>query len=182
MELPRKPDCSPPGHPSAERRQRFLQLLRESGQPVTGAELAERLGVSRQVVVQDCALLRASGENIMATPQGYLVPDRTSAARAVFACRHSRDRTIEELTLMVDHGLKVIDVVVEHPIYGDLRGSLMMTSRADVLEFERRLANGEVALLSELTGGLHLHTVEAPSQERLERAREALREAGFLVQ
>ena len=146
-----------------------MALLSEQGGPVTGHELAERLGVSRQVVVQDCALLRAAGEDLMATPQGYLLPGRGPALKAVLACRHTRERTIEELTLMVDHGLKVLDVVVEHPLYGDLRGSLMLASRADVDDFARRMA-GDVTLLSELTGGVHLHTVEAPSQERLDRA------------
>jgi uncharacterized protein len=84
--------------------------------------------------------------------------------------------------VMVDHGLRVVDVIVEHPVYGELRGSLMMASRADVREFAGRVESGEVALLSELSGGVHLHTVEAPSQERLDRARQALRERGFLVE
>ena len=82
---------------------------------------------------------------------------------------------------MVDHGLKVVDVIVEHPVYGELRGTLMLTSRADVREFAERVDSGEVALLSELSGGVHLHTVEAPSQDRLERARRALHQRGFLV-
>jgi len=42
--------------------------------------------------------------------------------------------------------------------------------------------SGEVALLSELSGGVHLHTVEAPTEDRLDRARQALRESGFLVE
>ena len=83
---------------------------------------------------------------------------------------------------MVDHGLKVLDVIVEHAVYGELRGSLMMTSRDDVREFAQRIEAGEVALLSELSGGVHLHTVEAPNQERLERARQDLREHGYLVE
>lgn len=166
----------------AARRERLLEILRESPEPISGHELAARLGVSRQVIVQDCALLRAAGNAVVATPRGYLLPERNSAVKAVIATRHDREHTADELTIMVDHGLKVLDVIVEHPVYGELRGSLMMTSRADVQEFAARVDSGEVALLSELSGGVHLHTIEAPTQERLEHAREALRTHGYLVE
>lgn len=138
--------------------------------------------MSRQVIVQDCALLRASGHEVVATPRGYVLPRRDAGVRAILASRHDRAHTEDELTVMVDYGLRVIDVIVEHPVYGELRGSLMMTSRADVREFAGRVKSGEVALLSELSGGVHLHTVEAPSQDRLDRARQALRDRGFLVE
>jgi uncharacterized protein len=167
---------------TAQRREQVLTILREAGRPVSGHELAERLGVSRQVVVQDCALLRAAGHEVVATPRGYAAPRESSGVRAVLATRHDRDHTADELTILVDHGLKVLDVVVEHPVYGELRGSLMMTSRADVGEFAERIAAGEVALLSALSGGVHLHTVEAPNEDRLDRAREALRRQGYLVE
>lgn len=167
---------------SAQRRERLLQILASASIPVSGHELAEQLGVSRQVVVQDCALLRASGSDVQATPRGYVLPRQQAGVRAVLATRHDRHHTADELTIMVDHGLKVLDVIVEHPVYGELRGSLMMTSRDDVREFAQRVDSGEVALLSELSDGVHLHTVEAPSQQRLERARQDLREHGFLVE
>jgi uncharacterized protein len=165
------------------RRAQLLDILSRAAGPVSGHALAQRLGVSRQVIVQDCALLRAAGHEVMATPRGYVLPlHREPGVRAVLASRHDREHTEDELTVMVDHGLRVVDVIVEHPVYGELRGSLMMASRADVREFAGRVESGEVALLSELSGGVHLHTVEAPSQERLDRARQALRERGFLVE
>ena len=166
----------------AARRERLLSIFQQSAQPVSGHDLASRLGVSRQVIVQDCALLRAAGHAVMATPRGYVLPQRFAGIKAVIATRHDREHTADELTIMVDHGLKVLDVIVEHPVYGELRGSLMMTSRADVQEFAGRVASGEVALLSELSGGVHLHSVEAPSEERLENARAALRDQGYLVE
>lgn len=165
-----------------DRRRRLVDLLREAGRPVSGHDLAERLQVSRQVVVQDCALLRAAGQPIVGTPRGYLLPAAMSGIRAVLATRHDRDHTDEELNILVDHGLRVLDVVVDHPLYGELRGSLMMASREDVREFQRRVLAGEVALLSQLSGGVHLHTVEAPSEQRLAAARQALRQRGFLVE
>ncbi len=164
------------------RREQLLSILHGADRPISGHELAERMGVSRQVIVQDFALLRAAGHDILATPRGYVLPHRELAVRAVLATRHDRQHTGDELTIMVDHGLKVLDVIVEHPVYGELRGSLMMTSRADVHEFAQRIESGEVALLSELSCGVHLHTVEAPTQERLARARDALREYGYLIE
>ncbi|HEU0167423.1 MAG TPA: transcription repressor NadR, partial [Chloroflexota bacterium] len=150
--------------------------------PVSGHELAEQLGVSRQIIVQDFAILRATGHNILSTPRGYILPAAPANVRAVIASRHDRAHTAHELRLLVDHGIRVVDVIVEHPVYGELRGPLMIASREDVREFEERVLDGHVALLSELSDGLHLHTVEAPSEERLEKAREALRERGFLVE
>jgi len=167
---------------SEQRRAQLLDILGRAAAPVSGHELAARLGVSRQVVVQDCALLRASGHHIMATPRGYLASMQAGGVRAVLATRHDRQHTADELTIMVDHGLKVLDVIVEHTVYGELRGALMMTSRADVQEFAGRVASGEVPLLSELSGGIHLHTVEAPSHKRLDAARQQLREHGYLVE
>lgn len=167
--------------PGIARRDQLLDVLRAAHGPLSGQQLAERLGVSRQVVVQDCALLRAGGHDIIATPRGYILPAKHDAVRAILASRHSREHTYDELCIMVDCGLKVVDVIVEHPVYGELRGSLMMTSRQDVQEFCQRVDTGEVSLLSGLSGGLHLHTVEAATRERLDRARDMLRQRGFLA-
>ena len=170
--------------PSAgERRRKIRDLLAERDQPVTGSELAQLLGVSRQIIVQDVALLRAAGEPILATPQGYLASpaQRSRVLRAVLACRHDLQGTGPELNAMVDQGLRVVDVIVEHQLYGELRGMLMVETRADVQEFMEKVEQGGAALLSTLTQGVHLHTVEASRPEAIERARAALKEGGFLV-
>lgn len=167
---------------SAERRSTLLQLIRERNGPVTGTELAQRLGVSRQIIVQDVAVLRAGGDEILATPRGYmLLPSTPLAHRAILVTRHSRHDAEDELTIMVDHGLRVLDVVVEHPIYGELRAPLMFSSRSDVRAWRERLEETGAPLLSDLTEGVHVHTVEASEPERLDRAREELRQRGFLV-
>ena len=165
------------------RRRRILEMLREAERPITGAELAGRLQVSRQIIVQDMALLRARGEGIIATPQGYILPGAAERPvhTSVLACRHDPSETEEELNLLVDYGVKVIDVIVEHPIYGELRGLLMLESRSDVRSFMVRLADTEASLLSSLTKGVHLHTVQASRQSALEQAVEALRARGLLV-
>lgn len=164
------------------RRRRLLAVLR-SGGPRRGAELARQLGVSRQVIVTDVALLRAGGHPIVGTPGGYLLLDRERAdLQAVLACNHDRRGTGPELRTLVQHGLTVLDVIVEHPLYGELRGNLMISSRQDVERFLRELRRGRIELLSSLTGGVHLHTVRAPSAEALERARAALRKEGILLE
>ena len=166
------------------RRDRILGRLQQGSAPLSGAELATWLGVSRQVVVQDIAILRASGAPILATSRGYLVPDssESSLVTAVLAVRHTPEQTVDELFLLVDHGLRVIDVIVDHPLYGELRGALMLESRADVNSWWETMQASGARLLSELTAGLHLHTVAARNAANLERARQALRQRGYLVE
>jgi hypothetical protein len=150
--------------------------------PVRGSELAERFAVSRQCVVQDIAILRAGGTEIVATPRGYRLPDASKLAhREILACNHPSERTEEELQILVDHGVRVLDVIVEHPLYGELRGSLMIESRADVEDFLQQMRAKKASLLSALTGGVHLHTVEANRPEIVARAKTKLREKGFLL-
>ena len=156
--------------------------MRAHGAPILGGELARRFHVSRQCLVQDIAILRAGGEEILATPQGYRLPGgSTHAHRAILACKHAPERTEEELQILVDHGVKILDVIVEHPLYGELRGSLMIESRADVQDFLARVRTSHAALLSSLTDGVHLHTIEASRPEMISRAKARLRARGFLL-
>lgn len=165
-----------------ERRHRILGWIRDRRSPVRGGELARHFRVSRQCVVQDIAILRASGEEILATPRGYRLPQpAASAHRTIIACRHEPERTEEELNILVDHGVKVLDVIVEHPLYGELRGALMLETRADVQDFLSRAQATNASLLSSLTGGVHLHTLEAARGEMVDRAKSELRARGFLL-
>lgn len=166
-----------------ERRQNILDMLSRQSGTLTGTELARRLGVSRQIIVQDIALLRAEGNPILATPQGYLLQAEPLPAskRTMLAVRHSPPQTQSELSLLVKHGLTVVDVIVEHPLYGELRGNLMLRSLADVERFMERVKKGQTSLLSSLTMGLHLHTVEYQSAGDLTRAQADLAQQGFLV-
>lgn len=156
--------------------------MQAHGAPIRGGELARRFHVSRQCLVQDIAVLRAAGENIVATPRGYRLPlGSNHGYRAILACRHAPERTEEELQILVDHGVRILDVVVDHPIYGELRGSLMIESRADLQDFLAHVRSSHAALLSSLTGGVHLHTVEASRPEMISRAKAQLRARGFLL-
>lgn len=150
---------------------------------MSGDALAERFWVSRQAIVHDVAILRAQGAPIVATVRGYLLAPAAGRAahRAVVAVRHRPEEAEDELTALVDLGVRVVDVVVEHPVYGELRGELQLASRADVEAWAEATRRAGAHLLSELTEGIHLHTLEADTDERLERARAALARRGFLL-
>lgn len=164
------------------RRRRIVEWIEGHDGPIQGGELAKHFRVSRQCLVQDVAILRASGVEILATPRGYQLPETSDRAhRAILACRHAPERTEEELQILVDHGVKVVDVIVEHPLYGELRGALMIESRADVGDFLDRVRASHAMLLSALTDGVHLHTVEASRPEKIARAKSELRARGFLL-
>ena len=164
-----------------ERRSAILQLLRNRTAPVTGAELAARMGVSRQVIVGDIALLRASGAAITATPRGYITERGRGGLRRTVACIHNRPEGMEkELNIMVDNGCTVLDVVIEHAVYGQMTGELRLTNRHDVRQFMERIRSEQASPLSALTGGIHLHTILCPDEEAYERTVRELDEAGIL--
>lgn len=168
--------------PAEQRRRGILAWMQSHGEPVRGGELAKRFRVSRQCLVQDVAILRAGGEEIEATPRGYHLPTHSRRGhREILACQHAPERTQEELQILVDHGVKILDVIVEHPVYGELRGALMLESRADVDDFLTRVKSSHASLLSSLTKGIHLHTVEASRAEMIARAKVQLRARGFLL-
>ena len=53
------------------RRGRIVSDLVGSKKPLSGAALAKELGVSRQIIVQDIALLRANGHDIVVNHRVY---------------------------------------------------------------------------------------------------------------
>ena len=163
-----------------QRRQAILQTLKEETAPISATALAGHFGVSRQIVVGDVALLRAEGAPILSTPRGYVLERSEGILRAV-ACRHSADEMERELNLMVDHGCTVVDVAVEHPVYGILSAHLALQSRYDVGEFLRKVTGMEAKPLSALTEGVHIHTLRCPDEQTWQRVRAALNEAGFLL-
>lgn len=165
---------------AGERRRVILETLRTSAAPQAASALAARFGVSRQVVVGDIALLRAYGNGISATPRGYVLERDTGMCEKTLACVHSAEDMQNELNIMVDNGCVVKDVIVEHPIYGQLTGSLDLKSRYDVKNFVERSAQAEAMPLSALTDGLHLHTLLCPDEGSFERVVAELRGSGFL--
>lgn len=167
---------------AAARRQQIQQELSHTDHPLSATALAAKLGVSRQIIVGDVALLRASGAEISATPRGYLLYRDEPGLRRTVACRHSAEDMEAELNAIVDQGCTVLDVIVEHPIYGQLTGPLQLSSRYDVRQFVSRCRQADAAPLSLLTEGLHLHTLSCPDESRFQQVLAALGDLGFLLE
>ncbi len=166
------------------RRERILAALRAADAPLSGGALAETCGVSRQVVVQDVALLRERGEKIVSTNRGYVLLVDSAPVRntRLFKCRHTAEQTADELTCVVDLGGCVEDVFVNHRVYGKVSSELGIGSRRDVARFMEELSSGVSAPLLEVTSGYHFHHVSAASEEVLDEVGRALAERGYLAE
>ena len=168
---------------SKQRRDMIVTILKNSDHAVSATVLAERLQVSRQVIVTDVALLRAGGTKIIATPRGYVINPNEDTKNHLFkvASIHGYDLTQKELYAIVDNGGEILDVIVEHPIYGQLTGQLNLSSRVEVDNFMEEMQSERVNLLSHLTDGLHLHTISCKNEEMEELIKNALNEVGVLI-
>ncbi|WP_455718856.1 3H domain-containing protein [Anaerosporobacter sp.] len=166
-----------------ERREKLISILKNrKDEPISGSELSKQLGVSRQVIVQDIALLRAVNKNILSTTKGYLLYyQEENKVNRCFMVKHTNDQIQDELCSIVDHGGKVLDVIVMHDIYGEIRTDLIMSSRKDVYDFVKKVKEKQTVPLKDLTDGTHLHTVEADSEATLDEIEAVLREKGYLV-
>ena len=164
-----------------ERRQAVAEVLEQAAGPVSAAALARRFSVSRQIIVGDVALLRAGGADITAPPRGYLLGRGSAGLECRVACVHGPGDMERELNAIVDAGGEVVDVIVEHPVYGQLTGLLGVRSRYDVGEFLRRVEAHGAHPLSELTGGIHLHTVRCPDEKTFQRVKGSLQKENILL-
>lgn len=166
---------------ASQRRQAILETLQRGSAPISATTLAQQLGVSRQIIVGDVALLRAAGTEICATPRGYVILPAPGGFTHRIACRHDSDGMAAELHAIVELGGTVLDVIVEHPIYGQLTGPLQLSSPADVEEFIRRCDSQQAHPLSLLTQGIHLHTIACPDEATFRCIQKKLAELGILL-
>lgn len=162
-----------------ERRMELLNFIRTARTPQSGGMLADKFNVSRQVIVQDIALLRAANYPILSTNRGYLMQNPKSVSCVICVC-HTDEQIEEELNLIVDAGGAIQDVFVCHSTYGKLAAPLPIRSRRDVQNFLLDIQSGSAKPLKNLTSGLHYHTITADSSETLELIREQLLQKGFL--
>lgn len=165
-----------------ERRRKIIGILKSSGEPLSGTALSATLGVSRQVIVQDIALLRAVDKNIISTNKGYMyfAPDMGKVKRTLRA-RHTDEQMREELNVIVDNGGKVLDVMVEHSVYGMIAADLQISTRRDVSEFMEKIGREASRPLKLLTDGVHYHTLEAESEAVLDIIEKELKQKGYLI-
>lgn len=163
----------------AERREELLRVLSGTDSPISGTSLAERFSVSRQVIVQDMALLRAEGHDVISTTRGYLLNTPVHVTR-ILKVYHTDEEMADELNTIVDLGGVAEDVFVHHKLYGELRASLHIASRRDVERFMDKIKSGKSAPLKDVTSGYHYHTVSADSEETLELIEQELKRKGYL--
>lgn len=163
------------------RREEIKKLLNSSDRPLSGGRLAERFQVSRQVVVQDIALLRANGLDIISTNRGYVLQKQQVQHQRVFKVCHTEEETEKELNLVVDLGGRFLDVFVYHRAYGLIRTELKIRSRHDVAAYMEEISSGKSRELLNITSGYHYHTIEADSEEILDLIQERLQGMGFLA-
>ena len=157
------------------RRSKIIDVLKKEREPVSGNVLASLMGVSRQVIVQDITLLRTEYP-ILATAKGYLLyPMEKEKVRRSFCVKHSIEQTKEELCAIVDLGGKILDVMVEHDVYGEIRASLMISCRKEAEEFCDKLEMSRSGPLNNISEGVHYHTVEAETEKILDEIEEKLR-------
>ncbi|MDO4490145.1 MAG: transcription repressor NadR [Lachnospiraceae bacterium] len=165
-----------------KRRKMLLSILQKAERPVSGTALSGELGVSRQIIVQDVALLRASDIDILSTPRGYVLYQKEqSVYTRRFKVNHATEDLQNELQLIVDQGAIVTNVIIEHPIYGEIQGRLGLCSRRDVNTFLQKVKEQKGIPLLEISGGLHYHTVQADQEEILDEVENQLRQAGYLI-
>ena len=167
-----------------ERRIEILNLLKKQNGPITGTDLAKHTKVSRQVVVNDINLLKARNEPIVATSQGYLYMKEqgTTLFERKIVCMHTASETREEMYTIVDCGVTIKNVMIEHAVYGEITASLLVSNRLEVDIFLEKVEQTKANLMSTLTNGTHLHVIAAPSEDLLDKAVASLREKGFLVE
>lgn len=167
-----------------ERRSKILLKLQETDSPLSGTALAKEFHVSRQVIVQDIALMRAENYGILSTNKGYLLRSENSEGiqpKRVFYVKHSPEQVWDEFHAVVELGGKILDVAVEHELYGQIRVDLLIETTADAEEFCERLRNCRDNPLNVLTDRCHYHTVTAPSEKLLDLIEEELQAKNILL-
>jgi len=151
-----------------ERKELILEKLKNAHTPIKGLELANIYNVSRQVIVQDIAILRAQGYRILATSNGYIVErDQTNHGliKTIVSTHKGIDRLEEELSIIIEYGGKLLNVIVEHPIYGEISGNLNIETQEDIRSFIQNVSQSNAKPLASLTDGEHIHTIEIKSEK-----------------
>ena len=168
-----------------ERRNKILQKLQETDTPLSGAALAKAFHVSRQIIVQDIALMRAENYGILSTNKGYLLRSEkteNTQPKRVFYVKHSTDQVFDEFQTVIELGGKILDVAVEHELYGQIRVDLLIETAADAADFYEKLLNCRDNPLKVLTDNCHYHTIAAPSEKLLDLIEKELRVKGLLME
>ncbi len=164
------------------RRRAILSELQKSEKAIKGVLLANKYNVTRQIIVKDIAILRAEGNLIIATPDGYIINKEEKGIKKVIAVSHNEKKLREELEIIIKYGGIIEDVIVEHPIYGEIKGILMISSLHDLENFINKYTENEAKLLSLLTNGVHIHTIITDNEVNMSLILNELKEKGFIIE
>ncbi len=162
------------------RREKLIEIIQKSDKPVSGTALASELGVSRQVVVTDIALIRANGTDITSTNRGYVI-NGTAKCKRIIKSRHTDEEILDELFTIVDNGGTAENIIINHRFYNRLEAPLNVSSRRDAKEFMEAIESGKSKSLSSATSGYHYHIISADSEETLDIIEKELSDKGFLL-
>lgn len=166
-----------------ERRAKIISKLQNADTPLSGTTLAKLFHVSRQVIVQDIALMRAENHGILSTNKGYLLRSNKteiSQPKRVFYVKHETHQVMDEFKTIIDLGGKILDVAVEHELYGQISVDLFIETENDAMDFYDKLLSCRDNPLKVLTDDCHFHTVCAPSEKLLDLIEAELKQKGFL--
>ena len=163
-----------------ERRTSILNIICNSKTPISGGKLSKELNVSRQIIVSDIALLRASGYDIISTNRGYVI-NNPSGISFIIKVNHTDEQIEDELNTIVDLGGTVVDVFVNHKVYGRISANLNIRSRRNVMEFINGIKSGKSTPLKNITSNYHYHTITAESNDIIELIKEELNNKGYLI-
>ncbi|MCE5220921.1 MAG: transcription repressor NadR [Clostridium sp.] len=164
-----------------ERRDNIINLLLESNEPIKGNIIAKKYFVTRQVIVKDIAILRAKGISIIATPDGYIINKSKNKVKSIIAVTHNEDEMFNEMSIIIIHGGTIEDVIVEHPLYGEIAGMLMIKNYNELNKFMQKYQEQRARLLSVLTDGVHLHTISAENEDDINLIISELKKYNFIV-
>lgn len=165
-----------------ERRKNILTLIKQNETPISGSAIAKQMGVSRQVIVQDIALLRANKHDIVSTNRGYIINTikEDELFKKVFKVSHDDEQIRDELSCIINLSGKVLDVFVDHEVYGKISVDLNIFNNQDIDDFVLQMEDNQVTPLKNITKNYHYHTIQAPSTKLLELIEVELKEKGFL--
>jgi len=166
---------------SIERRDNIINLLLESNEPIKGNIIAQKYSVTRQVIVKDIAILRAKGKNIIATPDGYIINKNENKVKAIIAVIHNEEEMFDEMSIVIKYGGTIEDVIVEHPLYGEITAMLMIKNYNELNKFVQKYQEQRARLLSVLTNGVHLHTISAENEDDINLIISELKKCNFIV-
>jgi hypothetical protein len=161
-----------------KRLEKIIEILNRSPKPISGSNLADMFEVTRQVIVKDIAILKAAGKDIKSNSRGYYISTKNRIIRTI-AVKHTFEEIGSELLTIVENGGKVLDVSVEHPIYGEITATLDVEDKMDVDFFLKKINNAKP--LSSLNYGIHLHKIEVDDEEQYKKIITELNKKGFLL-